>query len=360
MTRHIGLDAHSESCTIVVMGPTGKRLKEEVLETNIAAIKQFIRTIPKPRHLCLEEGTLSEWLYEELEPLLDRIVVVMPTKDAGSKTDSIDAWKRADELRRDAITRPVFKDPGRFRGLREATRTHCVMQRDKVRSKTRIHALCRGCGKVELVKALYEPETRSVALESLPEHYRSRAELYGKQLDGLTKCTIAAETWLREEAKKVPIVARLATAPGIGIIRASYIVSIVISPHRFRTSRQFWSYCGLAVVMHSSSDYIRQLDGSWQRTKTQQTRGLNQNHHPLLKNVFKGAAIHVTKMKDNPLGLAYAKQLAETKPNLARLTIARRVAACVLAMWKSGTDYDPNYEPEIKKGNASKQANEPK
>jgi hypothetical protein len=66
MTRYIRLDAHSESCTIVVMGPSGKRLKEELLETNIAASKQFVRTIPKPRHLCLEEGTLSEWLYEEL------------------------------------------------------------------------------------------------------------------------------------------------------------------------------------------------------------------------------------------------------------------------------------------------------
>ncbi len=28
-----------------------------------------MRQIPEPRHICLEEGALSEWLYEELDAL---------------------------------------------------------------------------------------------------------------------------------------------------------------------------------------------------------------------------------------------------------------------------------------------------
>jgi transposase len=341
MTRYIGLDAHSESCTIVVIGPSGKRLKQERLETNAALLKKFISGIPKPRHLCMEEGNLSEWLYEELEPMVDRLVVVMPDKDSGNKNDLIDAWKRADELRRDAITRPVFKAPDSFRSLREATRSHWVMQRDKVRAKTRIHAVCRSCGRAELAKLLYVPPSRLEALAMLPEHYRARVALYCEELDGLTDCTRRAERWLHEEAERVPIVRRLATAPGIGIIRASYITSIVITPHRFRTSRQFWTYCGMAVVTRSSSDWTRDSSGGWRRSKTLQTRGLNQNRHPLLKSVFKGAAIQAARMADSPLGQAYEKLLQTTKPNLARLTIARRLAAAVLAMWKHGQDYDP-------------------
>jgi len=31
---------------------------------------------------------------------------------------------------------------------------------------------------------------------------------------------------------------------------------------------------------------------------------------------------------------------AGTKPNLAKLTIARKIAAIVLAMWKSGEEYE--------------------
>ncbi len=340
MTRYIGLDAHSESCTVAVLGPSGRRLQHERLETNAKLLKDFIQTVPRPRALCMEDGTITNWLYEQLEPVVDKLVVVLPDKSAGNKNDLRDAWKLADELRRDALTRPVYKSPSQFRALREATRTHYVLQRDKVRCKARIHALCRSCGQRSLAAQIYAPNHRAVALLHLPEHLRARAALYGEQLDGLTNCLGQAETWLHQEAERVPIVRRIATAPAIGIIRSAYIVSIVLSPHRFRTARQFWSYCGLAVVTRSSSDWKRDRDGSWQRKPVQQTRGLNLNRHPLLKNVFKGAAVQICSMPAHPLGQAYQRLLENTKPNLARLTIARRLAAAVLAMWKNGEDYD--------------------
>jgi hypothetical protein len=114
-----------------------------------------------------------------------------------------------------------------------------------------------------------------------------------------------------------------------------------MTPPRFRTARQFWSYSGLAVVTRSSSDWVSEGSGKWRRSKTQQTRGLNHNRQPLLKNVFKGAALQITLMPEHPLGQAYQRLLTTTKPNLARLTIARRLAAAVFAMWKNGADYEP-------------------
>ena len=342
MTRYIGLDAHSESCTIAVLGGSGKRLRHERLQTSAGLLKSFIKEVPRPRHLCMEEGTLSEWLCEELTPLVDKLVVVMPDRNPGNKSDLIDACKLADDLRRDAIRRPVYKAPGCFRALREAARTHYVLQRDKVRTKSRLNALCRGCGRAELAKALYASDARAEALQELPEHLRPRAALYGKELDALVECSSQAERNLHEECGRVPIVRRLATAPGIGVVRAAYIVAVVMTPHRFRTARQFWSYSGLAVVTRSSSDWVSEGSGKWRRSKTQQTRGLNHNRHPLLKNVFKGAALQITLMPEHPLGQAYQRLLTTTKPNLARLTIARRLAAAVLAMWKSGKDYQPN------------------
>jgi len=293
MTRYIGLDAHSESCTIAVLGPSGKRLRYERFQTSAELLKSFIKEVPRPRHLCMEEGTLSEWLYEELTPVVDKLVVVMPDRNPGNKSDLLDACKLADDLRRDAIRRPVYKAPGCFRALREAARTHYVLQRDKVRAKSRLNALCRGCGRAELAKSLYASKTRAEALQQLPEHLRPRATLFGRELDALIECSSQAERSLHEECNRVPIVQRLATAPGIGIVRAAYIVAVVMTPHRFRTARQFWSYSGLAVVTRSSSDWVSEGSGKWRRSKTQQTRGLNHNRHPLLKNVFKGAAVHL-------------------------------------------------------------------
>jgi len=75
----------------------------------------------------------------------------------------------------------------------------------------------------------------------------------------------------------------------------------------------------------------------------QQTRGLNRNHNHLLKNVYVGAAMSVTQTSGPNAFQEHYTRLLEggTKPNLARLTIARRLASTSLALWKKETAYDP-------------------
>jgi transposase len=162
-------------------------------------------------------------------------------------------------------------------------------------------------------------------------------------LEGLQEVHDQAEALLLEQAAKTPEVRRLATAPGIAAIRASQIVAIVITPHRFRTKRQFWSYSGLAVVTVVSAEWEKDSRREWTRRKVPQTRGLNRNRHPMLKSVFKGAALAViTTMPQHPLHRAYQEHVKKgMDPALARLTLARRIAAAALAMWKTQEDYDP-------------------
>lgn len=72
------------------------------------------------------------------------------------------------------------------------------------------------------------------------------------------------------------------------------------------------------------------------------TRGLNRNRNPMLKCVFKGAAHYVVTRSVGPLRQTYQRLLDQgTKPPLAELTIARRLAATVLAMWKHDQDFNP-------------------
>ncbi len=42
MDRYIGLDAHSSSCTVATIGPSGGRLQSQVVETNAKALIQVI------------------------------------------------------------------------------------------------------------------------------------------------------------------------------------------------------------------------------------------------------------------------------------------------------------------------------
>jgi len=59
MARYIGLDVHKATCTMVILGPSGKGVGQHVVETNAELLVDLLRTIPRTRHLCFEEGTQS-------------------------------------------------------------------------------------------------------------------------------------------------------------------------------------------------------------------------------------------------------------------------------------------------------------
>jgi transposase len=190
---------------------------------------------------------------------------------------------------------------------------------------------------------VYEPEQRGRWLARLGPPYQQLAQLLGRQLDQVTPARLEAERWLRTESKAHPIIKKLSTAPGLGPIRTAQVVAIVGTPERFRTRQQFWSYCGLSIETRSSADWRPGRDGRMQRVQTRTTRGLTKRKQPLLKSVFKGAAKTVIlQLPDDPLHAHYQRMLDKgIKPALARLTIARRIAATVLSMWRHQEAYDP-------------------
>lgn len=342
MDRYVGLDAHSQSCTLAVVGPSGKRLKAMVVETNGQALVEAVRGICGSIHLCLEEGTQSAWLHELLSPHVTELVVVMPPKREGAKDDLRDAWMRAEELRTGSIQTRVYKAPLQLAGLRNAVRAYGFAVRDLVRAKNRLKSVFLSRG-ILTPASIYDPERRQPWLSKLKPPHRQLAEWLGRQLDELEPLRAEAEGLLLKEAKTHPIIRTLATAPGMGPIRSAQLVAIAANPERFRRRQQFWSYSGLSIVTRSSADWVRGKDKKWERSQVQQTRGLTRKRQPLLKSVFKGAATTVIcQLPDHRLHKDYERMLeAGIKPNLAKLTLARRIAATVLSMWKHKEVYDP-------------------
>ena len=344
MERYIGLDAHGQSCTFAVVGPSGRKIRNDVVETNGGALVRYVRSLPGRRHLCLEEGTQSAWLYEILAPHVEEIVVAgLYEKNRGPKNDVRDAFQRAEELRTNRVPRPVFKAPRQFARLRELGRVHSMLARDVVRVQSRLKAMYRGRGVPTPGKTVYTARRREEWLVKLPPSCRTATARLFEEYDALRGLKKEAEKELLVEAAKQPLAKILATAPGLGPIRIAHLLPVVVTPHRFRTRRQFWAYCGLAIVMRSSSDWVRTEHGGWVRAHVPHTRGLNRNHNSTLKNIFKGAATPViTNLPRDPLHEHYRRLTsAGTKPNLAKLTLARRIAAVVLRMWKDGKEYDP-------------------
>jgi len=343
MEKYIGLDVHAASTTFAVIGQSGRRLGTYVVETNGQALVAQLKAISGNKHVCLEEGTQSAWLYEILSPWVAQVVVVAVPQSRGAKSDERDAYHLAEQLRTGALKNSVFKEPGAYRMLRELGRTHATVVQDVVRVQNRIKALYRSRGVAVSGTSVYSEKSRNEYLAKLPDATRAAAETLYAEYDAVERIRRQAEKDVVIEAHRHPISRVLETSPGLGPIRVAQLMPIVVSPGRFRAKRQFWSYCGLGIVMRSTSDWVQKKDGGWTRADVQKTRGLNLNHNHTLKHIFKGAATTViTTLETDPLHQDYRRLTAAgTKPNLAKLTIARKIAAITLSMWKSKEKYDP-------------------
>ncbi len=184
MDRYIGLDAHSSSCTVAVIGPSGRRLQSQVLETNARVLIRFLKVIPKPRHLCLEEGTHAGWLHEVLGPHVQEIVVASIRQSRGPKDDKRDAFGLAEGLRIGAIQMRVYKGLGEFGQLRELSRGYSMVVSDSVRVQNRIKSLYRSRG-ITSSKEVYGPAAREKWLRKLPTKTRPLAKILYQELDGV-------------------------------------------------------------------------------------------------------------------------------------------------------------------------------
>ena len=170
---------------------------------------------------------------------------------------------------------------------------------------------------------------------------RRRAERLYQQLDLLQSVRQEARHDLLVESRKHSAVKLLRQIPAIGPIRAALLVALLQTPDRFRTKRQLWAYSGFGLETHDSGEY-RWVQGKLQRNRERITvRGLNDNHNPDLKSLFKSAAISAST-RPGPLRDFYVALLDKgLRPTMARLTLARKIATITLTLWKKGVNFDP-------------------
>jgi transposase len=346
-TKYIGMDVHKESISIAVLNAAGKMVMECVIETKASMILQFIDGLRGDLHVTFEEGTSAAWLYDLLKPHVTKLVVCDPRKNKsmreGNQNDKIDARRLAELLRIDHLT-PVYHGEHGLRTLKELVRSYLTVTKDLGRVMTRVKALYRSWAIPCTGKQVYAACHRAEWLAKINEPgVRRRAEFYYLQLDGLRVLRQGVRRELLAESKKHKSWKRLCQIPAIGPIRAAVLLGILQTPHRFRTKRQLWTYSGLGMETHSSADH-RSVDGQLQRFKKQVlVRGLNRNCNHDLKNLFKGAAV-VASTKPGAFEEFYAALVAKgTRPEMARLTLARKIATIVLIIWQKGVCFDANH-----------------
>jgi transposase len=347
MTKYIGMDVHKESISMAVMNSTGKIVMECVIETKASMVLQFIDGLRGDVRVTFEEGTWAAWLYDLLKPHVSEVLVCNPRKNAllkdGSKSDRIDARKLAELLRGNHL-KPVYHGEHGLRTLKELARSYLTMNKDVTRVMNRLKALYRSWGIVCAGTEVYARRHRPEWLGKISEAgVRRRAEHTYEELDVLRLLRQQVRRDLLQESKRHKAWRLLRLIPGIGPIRAALLLALIQTPHRFRTKRQLWTYSGLGLETHDSAQY-RLVEGQLKRSpKSVTLRGLNQDYNRDLKDIFKGAATRVSS-SNGPLRDFYENLLAQgRKPTMARLTLARKIAAITLIVWKKEVGFDADY-----------------
>jgi hypothetical protein len=100
----IGLDTHGSFCVMEAVDGEGHTVQRGRCATNIAVLRAMLQKVPRPCHLVFEEGPLANWLYRNLQDVVDWITVSEPRRNRlisceGDKDDPLDAAKLAHLLR---------------------------------------------------------------------------------------------------------------------------------------------------------------------------------------------------------------------------------------------------------------------
>ena len=345
--KYIGLDVHQSTISVAVLDADGKLVMQSVVATHAAAILDFLHGLRGTLHVTFEEGTHSAWLYDLLVRRVTKLVVCNPRKNAllkaGNKSDTIDARKLAESLRAGLLS-PVYHGQNSTSAVKHLGRSYAALTEDTTRIMGRLKALYRSQAIACAGKKPYGSRHREQWLAQLTESgLQRRARRLYQQLDLLQELRREARRDLIRECRKHQESKLLRTIPWLGPIRTALLIGRVQTPHRFRSKRQFWAYCGLALETRSSADY-QMVNGQLERRKKPVfIRGLNLNHNHDLKNLFKSAATSATACPgvfrdfyENLLGKGM-------RVEMARLTLARKLAAVTLHVWKKGEAFDAQH-----------------
>lgn len=338
-TYYVGMDVHQASIVIVVLNGAGKVIEVSTLKTGASAVRSYLQRLKGKVYVTFEEGTQAQWLYEVVQPLVSEVIVCDPRQNRllanGNKSDRIDAQKLAELLRNGSLKAVDHRDHG-VQLLKELVRNYDCLVRDTTRVMLRLKAIYRSQAITCKGHDVYRQDQQTKWLRKLKQPgLKVRADYLYEQLAALRPLRQKAKLAMLRETRQHAAYRWLLSVPRLGPVSVGQLLAVVGTPHRFRSKRQFWTYVGLAVVTRTTADQEVVNGVLRRRQRPVATRGLNRNHNHLLKRVFKTAA--TTACHSGPFAAAYEARVKRgMDPTLAKLTIARQLAAITLSLWKRG------------------------
>lgn len=209
----IPLDTHCQSTEYGVMTRSGQLTHRGRCPTTVPALRAVIESVPRPRHVVLEEGPLADWLWRNLRDIADEVVVCDPRRNHliardGDKDDAIDVEKLGQLYRGNNIRRVHHSESEDRAFFKQLVSMYHRRVREAVRLGNQALYELRRHGIVVTTAALKGPERQEV-LARLPNHsaLRTAVRLVLGEYDQMRDHTAK----LRREIIKL----RVATSPSV-------------------------------------------------------------------------------------------------------------------------------------------------
>ena len=136
--NYIGIDCHISSLDFAVVNEKGTITQKAKVNTGVKEFMEFVKSIPKPRKIFIEEGELAGWMLETSLKFGERLIITDPKINkwigkSGQKNDTIDAEKLA-QLARGKYIKEIYHPVNNRRRFKDLVFAY----HDTVKSQTRI------------------------------------------------------------------------------------------------------------------------------------------------------------------------------------------------------------------------------
>jgi transposase len=329
---YIGIDLGKTSSQLCIITGDG-----ELIERRIKTMREQFDTwlgARPPARILIEATTESEWVARHLECLGHEVIVADPnfaamyaTRSRRVKTDRRDARTLGEACRLGSY-RPAHRTSEAQRQIRRLLTVRETLVRTRAKYITTIKTLVRSEG-LRVAASESRRFLERLSSVALPEHLALALAPLIALLAGLNEQIARADRQLSELADSDPVVGRLRTAPGVGVVTAVTFVATLDEAGRFGTARQVRSYLGLVPSERSSGE--RQHRGRITKAGNGRLRALL---------VEAGWCLLRSRQEGARAVQAWARSIAARRGKcVAAVALERKLAGILFAMWRDGTAF---------------------
>jgi transposase len=340
--RYVGCDVHLSNTKVAwIEDDTGEMSKPYNVPTK--KLGEHLRGMADtvPLQIALETSTSGFFAAQMLRSFRVEALVVNAFKAKRmleglrqSKTDALDAAGLALLLAKGALaTAAVWVPDTDTIALRELVRAREAASQAKVRVCNQIRKWLQRHGQSCPYSSLAGPR----AQQWLEQYQAQLPPALVPSFASYRQCLVNEHRVLTELTRQIadfvaplPTVKLLRTIPGVGVVLAATIAGEIGDIHRFASAANLRSYARLAPTVRQSGE-------------RRDTGPLNKHGNRLLSWALIQAAGQFSRhhaTKDCRPRKQFGRVAMRHGPNPARVSLARRLASIIFAMWRDGAAFD--------------------